>query len=145
MELPPAFAQFYEEIKSDPLALERLLIEYSGFDREYPTNSMDSHSQHYMLWAFMHAQAEADERSLKNLINETILPREREQARKELPGRPTKDQINDIVVQKEDYQDTQEAYNEAQKFTLILKEMKEAMKQRGDMMRSLNSRQKAEL
>ena len=144
------YSQRYERLKSNPDQLEDEIAEAAHLPDDYLTfgEAMRKQSEYRTAFGVMAAKAAGEERSLKFNLEKIVAPACRAEAQTELEEimskRPTKEQINDRAVLKEDYVEAQKRYMEAQTLAATLKEVCEGLNQRAEMIQSINSRNNKE-
>lgn len=140
--LSSSYSEDYNKFRRDSALLEAEMSKAFALDRENPANTMETQSGDYAYWAILASKAEYEENRLKAELK-GVLGAARELARKQLE-KPTKDQVDDYAHQNPIYAAKNDEYLQAQLLTALFKKAEEALKQRKDMLQSINSRQKAE-
>jgi hypothetical protein len=142
------YQQDYQRLKDDPDSLEALIARDVRVSQQDVIADILKQSQIFMAWSYYHVLAEYDAKVLKLRLTEEVYPACRKDAEQKVldDGRKaTKDTIHDYAVLNPVYKVAQENFLWAERRAHVLKAVVEALRQKKDMLQSLNSRQRVEL
>jgi hypothetical protein len=99
----------------------------------------------YLRWARLYAMAENKHDEFDEVISKTIWPQAKERAKMILEGKPSNAAVEEAAKFDEEYQEASWKRMRYKQLAKLLYEMKEAMKQRKDMLQSIGATQRIEL
>ena len=132
----------------DPASLQAIATTDLSLSEDTLYNSLLTHAGRYFFWARMAARAEAERRSVEFKVKEELWPQARQCARESIKfkgGKVTEGSVDDEALLDGDYRAGRAELVQAEEFSAVLRAAEQAMRQRMEMLRSLNSRQRAEL
>lgn len=127
----------------DPQALQDLAAQDLAISEVELKAQMANQPTRYFFWARMAAQAEKIAKSTGYEVKEILWPQARKKARASLGlsgGKITEGAVDDIAMLDSDYRDGVERLTADEEFSSTLRAAEQAMRQRMEMLRSLNSR-----
>lgn len=131
----------------DPQALQDLATQDLSVSDSKLQSQMMTQPERYFFWGQMAARAEGARRSQEYKVKEILWPEARNIAREGLKrtgGKITEGNVDDIAMLNSDYRQGVEDLVKAEEFSATLRAAEQAMRQRMEMLRSLNSRQRAD-
>lgn len=143
-----SYRELYAQLTRDPLRLEQQIRAAVTMAQHDILGDIMRQSQIFMEWSYLHILAESDAKRAKVYWQEHVTAQCREQAEIVLPNegrKATRDSIAERAAQMPEYKRAQTAYFEAEELASVLKAVVDSLKQKKDMIQSINSRQKVEL
>ena len=131
----------------DPEKLQALATQDLNVSEERLQSQLMTQPERYFFWGKSAAKAEAARRSQEYRVKEILWPEARNIAREGLKrtgGKITEGNVDDIAMLNSDYRQGVEELVKAEEFSATLRAAEQAMRQRMEMLRSLNSRQRAD-
>lgn len=143
-----SYTEIYDSLKNDPDKLQRDIAEAVRVSQDDVLTSMMRQAQLFMEWGYLQVLAEMDAKKARIQWEEVELPQCKaiaETRLKEAGEKFTVDRKLDMARQMPDYLTAYEHYLVALERSMIFAKVVDALRQKKDMIQSLNSRQRVEL
>lgn len=143
-----SYEDLFARLLDNPALLQEMMTEDVRIRHALVTTEMARQSSSYLKWAVLAAVAAKHYKRQNRLIEEQVWPNCRKKARQMLERmgeRISNDRITEEAVQDEFYIQAADIRSKYLEILDIMNEMKEAMRQRKDMLSSFNGDQKKEL
>lgn len=131
----------------NPEILERIASEDLRLSESTLYHSLLTQAERYFFWARMASKAESQRRTVEYRVKEELWPQARKEARAKLSmagQKITEGSVEENALLDSDYRAGKAELVKAEEFSAVLRAAEQAMRQRMEMLRSLNSRQRAE-
>jgi hypothetical protein len=139
------YVALYELYFQNPQAMEDSAKDDLEINRTLIQDALSSQPGVYYKWARLAAIGEARAASAKYHAKEAVYPKLVNFYRDNLPGKVTEAKIEAAALSSDEYQQALASYIKLEEIAVSLRSMERAMAQRLEMLRSINSRIKAEL